>query len=167
MSPQSIAVLGSPQTARIIDCLLQSLDGDFCVLLCDEFGSEPSTGSDGSPAPASLGSVQTVKLDEMSSLERPVRVLVIEDLSRQTARPKAMLKWLQQIAWASSPVVVCTQGSQKWDPLALDWLKGRDVHLAEELDLMAYQAAVDFHFWTGCEPSIELIRESLEEYLQW
>jgi shikimate 5-dehydrogenase len=49
----------------------------------------------------------------------------------------------------------------------LEWLKGRDVPIVEELELMAYRAAVDFHFWTEYEPSIELIRESLEEYLQW
>lgn len=167
MSPQSIAVLGSPQTARIIDCLLRSLDGDFSVLVCGENGSEPSIALDGSDLNASAGSVQTVTLEEMSSLERPVRVLVIEDESRQTVRPKAMLKWLQQIAWASSPVVVCSNVARQLGTSALEWLKGREVHMAEELELMAYQAAVDFHFWTGCEPSIELIRESLEEYLQW
>ena len=167
MSPQSIAVLGSPQTARIIDCLLPSLEGDFRVLVCGENGSESSTASDGASPGVSAGSVQAVTLEEMSSLERPVRVLVIEDPSRQTVRPKAMLKWLQQIAWASSPVVVCVHGSRQLDHNALEWLKDREVHIAEELELMAYQAAVDFHFWTGCEPSIELIRESLEEYLQW
>lgn len=167
MSPQSIAVLGSPQTARVIDCLLRSLEGDFSVLVCGENRSEPSIVLDGADATASAGSVQTVTLEEMSSLERPVRVLVIEDESRRTVRPKSMLKWLQQIAWASSPVVVCAQGTRQLGHGALEWLKGREMHIAEELELMAYQAAVDFHFWTGCEPSIELIRESLEEYLQW
>jgi shikimate 5-dehydrogenase len=32
---------------------------------------------------------------------------------------------------------------------------------------MANQAAADFFFWTGVSPSVELIRESFEEYLQW
>jgi len=32
---------------------------------------------------------------------------------------------------------------------------------------MVHQTAVDFHFWTSYEPNLELIRESLEEYLQW
>ena len=48
-----------------------------------------------------------------------------------------------------------------------DSLRVTGLTLMEPIELMAYQAAADFFFWTGVEPSIDLIRDSLEEYLQW
>lgn len=167
MSPQSIAVWGPSQTVQLIEGLLPALDGDFIALACGEHGEASSVPpSDGEPSAS--GNAQVVTLEELASLERPVRVLVLDfPASQRIARPKTIAKRLQQIAWATSPVVVCTQGRRQLDDEAFDWLKGRDVCIAEELELMSYRAAADFHFWTGIEPSMDWIREALEEYLQW
>lgn len=168
MSPQSILVIGSRTVAEILAGLTTTLEGDFSVLLYQDESSTPSVC--GKTAEVSVASkIQSVGCDELSSLERPVRVLLLEGvpMAFQPGRVKSFPKWLQHVAWATSPLVVCTQGRRQLDDGALDWLKGRQVPIVEELELMAYRAAVDFHFWTGYEPSIELIRESLEEYLQW
>jgi hypothetical protein len=147
MSPQSILVWGSQQTAQLIDGLLPSLDGDFAVI-----HQESSQSSDG-----------------LVSLERPVRALVLESsaVEQLYANPKQATRWLQQVAWATTPVVVCTQGRLRRGDGTWDWFDGRNAHIADEIELMTHRAAVDFHFWTGYESSIELIREALEEYLQW
>ena len=46
-------------------------------------------------------------------------------------------------------------------------MKGHNVNHVDPVELMAHQAAADFHFWTGVYPAIDLIRDSLEEYMQW
>lgn len=169
MSPQAILVRGSPLRARMIEGVLPLLDGDFSVLLYGESGSVPGPPPDASePESVSVHTIPSVSLEELSSLERPVRVLIFDDGPVASPSGKAKsFKWLQQVAWATSPVVVCPHGRCQLDEGSVEWLKGRDVPIVEELELMAYRAAVDFQFWTGFEPSIELIRESLEEYLQW
>ncbi len=175
MSPQSILVMGSRQTAQMIEAQLPMLEGDLCVLVCEEtMRPETTTTSesltfDAASERSSASRVQSIGLEDLSTLERPVRSLILDGkpISLQQGKSKSLAKWLQQIAWATSPVVICTHGRRQLDDSALGWLKGRDVPIVEELELMAYRAAVDFHFWTGYEPSIELIRESLEEYLQW
>jgi len=168
MSPQSIAVWGPPQTAQAIDGLLPTLDGDFSALLCvEKLETMESSATSEAEQPAK-SDVPAVGLEEMGSLERPVRVLVLDfPAAQRFTRPKTMAKWIQQIAWATSPVVVCAHGRDQLDEESIEWLRGRDATIVEELELMAHRAAVDFHFWTGVEPSIELIREALEEYLQW
>lgn len=170
MSPQSILVRGSRLAAEMLEGLTTTLEGDFRVLSFKNGDPDPDPSASKSTADDSTAStVQTVGYDELSALERPVRVLLFDgaSMAQQPGKAKSLTKWLQQIAWATSPVVVCTHGRQQLDEGALEWLKGRDVPIVEELELMAYRAAVDFHFWTEYEPSIELIRESLEEYLQW
>jgi shikimate dehydrogenase len=168
MSPQSIAVWGPSQTAHAIHGLLPTLDGDFATLLCvGKSENMESRAANDAEQPAK-SDVRAVGLEEMASLERPVRVLVLDfPASQRFTRPKTMAKWFQQIAWATAPVVVCTHGREQLDEESLEWLQGRDATIVEELELMAHRAAVDFHFWTGVEPSIELIREALVEYLQW
>jgi hypothetical protein len=168
MSPQSILVIGSRTDADMLEGLTIQLEGDLRVLWYQDEAPNPSVCE--KTAGVSVSSkVQSVGCDELSSLERPVRVLLFDGASMapQSRKPKSLMKWFQQIAWATSPVVVCTQGRRQLDDGALDWFKGREVPIVEELEMMAYRTAVDFHFWTGYEPSIELIRESLEEYLQW
>ena len=48
-----------------------------------------------------------------------------------------------------------------------EWLTTKSIRFVEPVDFMAFQSAADFHFWTGIWPSVEQIRDSLEEYLQW
>lgn len=154
MSPQSIAVLGSPPLVQLIDGLLPSLDGDFRVY---GFGKQ-----------AENTSTDVSNIDPMASLERPVRVMVIDSpASERFSSPKVMTKWLQQIAWSTSPIAICTRGIRQLEGEVLEWLQGRDLMIIDEIEWMTFRAAADFHFWTGVEPSVEIIREALEEYLQW
>jgi hypothetical protein len=57
--------------------------------------------------------------------------------------------------------------SEKQIRLVREWLASKSIRHVEPVDLMAYQSAADFHFWTGIWPAVEQIRDSLEEYLQW
>jgi shikimate dehydrogenase len=147
MNPQSILVWGSQPTAQLIEGLLPSLGGDFALV-------HQSNGQ---------------RIDGLISPERPVRVLVLESpaVEQILSNPKQSSRWLQQVSWATTPVVICTQGRLRQGDGTLDWLDGRNAHISDEIELLTHQAAVDFHFWTGYESNTELIREALEEYLQW
>lgn len=48
-----------------------------------------------------------------------------------------------------------------------DFAKEKKLRLIEPVEWMAHQAVADFQFWTGVEPSVDAMREALEEYLQW
>ena len=43
----------------------------------------------------------------------------------------------------------------------------RGFQRVEQVEWMAYEAVADFAFLTGATPPLDLVRESLEEYLQW
>jgi hypothetical protein len=170
MSPQSIGVWGSVQTAKVIEHLLPALEGDFSVFMChDDTGDPPEVLGTRPLNPDPSSRIATMTWGELASLERPVRALILDaPLDPLPAvKFKSFSKRFSEMAWATSPVVLCTQGRRRFDEAAMQWIDQRDGYLVEEIEWMSYRAAVDFQFWTGYEPSIEWIRESLEEYLQW
>jgi shikimate dehydrogenase len=163
MSPQSIGLWGSAPSARVIEHLIPALEGDFSVFLCnDTLGDEPQ-------ARDSSSRIATVTWEELSSLERPVRAFILDAPLEllSAAKFKSLSKRFAEMAWATSPVVLCTQGRRQFDEAGMQWIHHRDGQFIEEIEWMSYRAAADFQFWTGFEPSIEWIRDSLEEYLQW
>jgi len=165
LAPQSIAVWGSGAIAKSVQYSLPALDGDFTLFACGDVRPEASSSDPVHPGPL----VDFKTFDDMLQLERPIRALIVEDASAMMrSRRSRMAKVLPKLAWASRPLCVLLHGRSIGDHLEIgEWLAGREVDVADEVELMAHHAAVDFHFWTGQEPNLELIRESLEEYLQW
>ena len=106
--------------------------------------------------------------------QRPVRALIIESIDAMMNAPShARNRFLKELVWTPHPVGLLVPPAKGWledsllhseelevlEQFSLDWI--------DELDVMVHQAAVNFEFWTGYEPELEGIRESLEEYLQW
>ena len=83
--------------------------------------------------------------------------------------PNAILaRQIAALSWSKSASCLILAGAtekqlRQWR----DVVKVHNVSHIEPVELMAHQAAADFYFWTGVLPSIDLIRDSLEEYLQW
>ncbi len=75
---------------------------------------------------------------------------------------------IASLCWSKSASCLILKGApekqlRQWR----DVVKVHNVRHIESVELMAHQAAADFYFWTGVLPSIDLIQDSLEEYLQW
>lgn len=106
-----------------------------------------------------------VSLEEWANgpAKRPVGALVLS-----TAESGAMLRQLTSLEMSKSACcLVIESGTEKQlRPLRLA-LQTHHISLVEQVDLMANQAAADFFFWTGVTPAIDLLRDSLEEYMQW
>jgi len=183
---QSIAVLGTKQTARAVQEAIVSIPGDYRVIHCTEPGQEAESqrmaqtvATPESEQSSELGALECRSLDQLSELvselDRPLRVLIVEDPA-SIMKPNSGLraKAIREILWAVRPLCLFTKSHscpttqfEKLKQTFREELQGRELDTADEMDLMVHQTAVDFHFWTSYEPGLELIRESLEEYLQW
>jgi shikimate dehydrogenase len=179
---QAIAVLGSSQTARAVQEALVSIPGDYRVIHCTESDRQAETQRaakledvSSSESQNEVGALECRSLDQLSELDRPLRALVVEDPSL-IAKPHSGLraKAIREIPWAVRPFCLFTTSHssallpfEKLKQSLREEMQGRELDTADEMDLMVHQTAVDFHFWTSYEPDLELIRESLEEYLQW
>lgn len=179
---QAIAVLGSSQTARAIQHAIVSMPGDYRIIHCVESEREAQAprvtqiGSvPGADCADDAGALECRSLDQLSELDRPLRALIVEDPS-SIVKPHSGLRAraIREIPWGVRPFCLFTNSHsssilpfEKFKQLLRDEMHGRELDTADEMDLMVHQTAVDFHFWTSYEPNLELIRESLEEYLQW
>ena len=102
-------------------------------------------------------------LDAFAKLELKIDCLVLDSLPNAT-----VTRQLGSLAWCNqASCLMVGNATEKQLRLWQDSLRVTGLTLMEPIELMAYQAAADFFFWTGVEPSIDLIRDSLEEYLQW
>lgn len=102
-------------------------------------------------------------LDAFAKLELKIDCLVLDSLPNAT-----VTRQLGSLAWSNqASCLMVGYASEKQLRHWQDSLKVTGLTRIEPIELMAYQAAADFFFWTGVEPSIDLIRDSLEEYLQW
>jgi shikimate dehydrogenase len=68
---------------------------------------------------------------------------------------------------ATTRCLVLESSSEKQMRPFVTFLSERQIRMVDPVELLAFQAAADFAFWTGAVPSVELLRDSLEEYLQW
>ena len=123
---------------------------------------------------APVASVPRLRLDDLSLTERPVRALILEDIDAMIGMSAAARhRIFKDAIWAAHPVAVLLPPPTGWveatkersqcivelKQYALEWI--------DELEILTQQSAINFEFWTGYEPELDSIRESLEEYLQW
>lgn len=141
--------------------------------------SGPNSGSASNGAAslrleAPVASVPRLRLDDLSLTERPVRALILEDIDAMIGMSAAARhRIFKDAIWAAHPVAVLLPPPTGWveatkersqcivelKQYALEWI--------DELEILTQQSAINFEFWTGYEPELDSIRESLEEYLQW
>ena len=102
-------------------------------------------------------------LDAFAKSDLKVCCLVMSNV------PNAILaRQIAALSWSSSAIcLILASTPEKQLRHWRDTLKVHSVSQVEPVELMAHQAAADFYFWTGTLPSIDLIRDSFEEYLQW
>lgn len=191
---QSIAVFGSQSLCRSIRLALTTIPGDFQVVRLIEPISMSTKGNRDAALPppdeppsdkpphvadtvgfdaASTPPVTEITLESLSQWDRPVRGLIVEDPAVMIETHASMrARWLRDIPWADHPIGVLVPSShgssfERSAQILSEEMRARGLERIDEVDWMAHQAAVDFHFWTGYEADMDLIRESLEEYLQW
>lgn len=110
-----------------------------------------------------IDSLELASLEEFAQGGSKVGCLVLATVPSVTiSRQIAGLSWSK-----SANCLVLASASEKQLRLWRDSVKVHHVNHVDPVELMAHQAAADFHFWTGVNPAVDLIRDSLEEYLQW
>ena len=108
-------------------------------------------------------SLELASLDEFSRSGLRVGCVIVASVPNATvSRQIAGLSWSK-----SANCLVLASASEKQLRPWRDSMKVHNMNHIDPLELMAHQAAADFHFWTGVSPAIDLIRDSFEEYLQW
>lgn len=148
-----------------------------------ESSRDGTSNSSGSPERSEVASgfdrvevatVPQLRLDDLSLTERPVRALIIEQVDAMMNRSAAARHRLFKDAiWAAHPVAVLIPPALGWIEASkgrsqcIDELKQLGLEWIDELEVLTHQSAINFEFWTGYEPELDSIRESLEEYLQW
>ena len=169
-SKSFIAVIDSPATAKTIQ-LANPVDKSRVLSLCTETQNVSIDSPSESIANQPLGSTSGVEpgndvyqpVDLIVDSRQPIQFLILE-----TAPTQLQLRKLSSLTWASNAKCMMVHPSaERPNRLLSGFLAETSLELFEPVELMAYQAAADFHFWTGVEPSVDLIRDSLEEYLQW
>ena len=107
--------------------------------------------------------LELASLEEFSQSGSRVGCLVLASVPNATlSRQIAGLPWSK-----SANSLVLASATEKQLRLWRESVKGHNVNHVDPVEWMAHQAAADFHFWTGVNPAIDLIRDSLEEYMQW
>ena len=108
-------------------------------------------------------SLELASLDEFSRSGLRVGCVIVASVPNATvSRQIAGLSWSK-----SANCLVLASASEKQLRPWRDSMKVHNMNHIDPLELMAHQAAADFHFWTGVSPAIDLIRDSLEECMQW
>ena len=108
-------------------------------------------------------SLELASLEEFSRSGLRVGCVIVASVPNATvSRQIAGLSWSK-----SANCLVLASASEKQLQPWRDSMKVHNMNHIDPLELMAHQAAADFHFWTGVSPAIDLIRDSLEEYMQW
>jgi len=160
-----LAVVDSPAVARAIQ-LASTLDTTRILSLRT---TEHSVGLDTGTNPtlakpeSDTHSVFCETVESISESHQPVKFVILDTFPSQL-----QLKKLAMLPWASNAkCILLRQFADGISRPLKAFLSEHSLSLIEPVELMAHQASSDFHFWTGVAPSVELIRDSLEEYLQW
>lgn len=107
--------------------------------------------------------LELASLEEFSQSGSTVNCLVLASVPNA-----AISRQIAGLSWSKSAnCLVLASASEKQLRLWRDSVKVHNVNHVDPVELMAHQAAADFNFWTGVNPAIDLIRDSLEEYMQW
>ena len=161
--PSTILIVGDGKIAKIMR-LAKPRIAKRIVFASDgmDLPPEPSEPND-----TSLNELkelpESVTLDEVSNSGSRVSCLVLASVPNAT-----ISRQIAGLSWSNSSVCLLLDAvPEKQMRLWKDSLKVSNMIHIEQVDLMAHQAAVDFCFWTGIMPSVDLMRDSLEEYMQW
>ena len=144
--------LASPELAKRI------------VVVREGIGDQPKQFEQEGKIPNEVkDSLELASLDEFSRSGLRVGCVIVASVPNATvSRQIAGLSWSK-----SANCLVLASASEKQLRPWRDSMKVHNMNHIDPLELMAHQAAADFHFWTGVSPAIDLIRDSLEEYMQW
>ena len=134
------------------------------VVVHDGIGDQPKQFEREGRNPNEVNDLlELASLEEFSQSGLRVGCLVLASVPNATlSRQIAGLSWSK-----SANCLVLASATEKQLRLWRDYVKGHNVNHVDPVEWMAHQAAVDFHFWTGVNPAVDLIRDSLEEYMQW
>ena len=157
----SIVVLNEPTIATVVRLAASSIQNrviDVADALVERDNATADLNESAHPSIAEIES-----LDGFVTKRQPVDFMIFNRIPSA-----AVLRQIPSIAWnANAGCLVLAPGSESQLKPLRDQLRELSVKYVEPIELMANQAAADFHFWTGVAPSVDLIRESFEEYLQW
>ena len=157
----SVVVLNEPTIAKVVRLAANSFSER--IVDAGEAAIEPSGSAENTEGMGSQMLPQVEPLEHFSQKEKPVEFLILSSVPSTTC-----LRQIAALAWSvNAGCLVLGSGSEKQLRPLRESLRQRNVNFIEPVELMANQAAADFFFWTGVAPSVELIRESFEEYLQW
>ncbi len=157
----SIVVLNEPKIAKVIRLAAHAFSER--VVDASEAVIAASGAAENAEGMSSQMPTQTELLERFSQKEKPVDFLILNSVPSTTA-----LRQISALTWSvNAGCLVLGSGSEKQLRPLRENLRQRNVNFIEPVELMVYQAAADFFFWTGVAPSVDLIRESFEEYLQW
>lgn len=157
----SVVVLNEPKIAKVIRLAAHAFPER--IVDASEAAITATVATENAEWLSSQMPTQTELLERFSQKEKPVEFLILNSVPSTTA-----LRQISGLAWsANAGCLVLGSGSEKQLRPLRENLRQRNVNFIEPVELMAHQAAADFFFWTGVAPSVELIRESFEEYLQW
>lgn len=160
-----LAIVDSPAVARAIQ-LASTLDTTRILSLrtAEHFvGLDSGTYPTIAKPESDAHSVFCETVESLSESHQPVEFVILATFPTQLQfRKLAMLPWA-----SNAKCILLNQFADGISRPMKAFLSEHSLSLIEPAELMAYQAAADFHFWTGVAPSVELIRDSLEEYLQW
>jgi shikimate dehydrogenase len=147
-SPQSIGVVGRPELVQALRASLSQIPGDYAVVEFQPGETPPD--------------------------ERPLKALIIEQFDAiMKMGNQARVRLFKDTHWAQNPMAVFVPPATGWieaskeRSLWIEEFESRNIDRIDELDVLTHQFAINFEFWTGYEASMDSIRESLEEYLQW
>ena len=157
----SVVVLNEPAIAQVVRLAANAFSER--IVDAGEVAIEPSGSAGNAEGMSSQMPPQVEPLERFYQKEKPVEFLILGSVPSTTS-----LRQIAALAWSvNAGCLVLGSGSEKQLRPLRENLRQRNVNFIEPVELMANQAAADFFFWTGVAPSVELIRESFEEYLQW
>ncbi len=143
--------LASPELAKRIVVVPEGLD------------AKAKQVSEESDPPVVKDACELASIEEFVENGFSVDCLVLTNVPGAT-----LLRQISALSWSNSASCLVLSGaSEKLQRQWRDSVKIHNITHVEIVELMAHQAAADFYFWTGVMPAIDLIRDSLEEYLQW
>jgi hypothetical protein len=145
--------VGDLAKAKTIDLAVQSLQTDWVSAVCLSEDDVPMEGP----------SMPIRSLAELCNSEMRVRAVVLADPNMKL-RPHDF----REVMWAPDPFCIAAWGRpQSLASNLKSELNEKGVNWVDEVEFLSHQVSVDFHFWTGFWPRVDLIREYLDEYLEW
>lgn len=123
-------------------------------------GAEPGVAEIASARSSTSAQPRTGTVEQPDS--RPP--ITLAGLISCSPLPPAPPAWIKAVQWTEQPLWICLEDPPS-DTGAPGWLsRFRPKRLPPEL-LRLHQAAVDFQFWTGQAPSMDVLREAFDEFL--